>query len=522
VLVLLLLSGGLPGLHSIASCSYSMLFLIIPAHPPTPPTTITSVLFAEFILHHESFILKKTLAEEDSLLSFTLPIAEPLPPQYFIRVVSDRWLGCEATLPVSFRRLLLPDKFPPPTELLDLQPLPVTALRNPDFEGLYKGRVAVFNPIQTQGFTALYTTDDNVLLCAPTGSGKTIAAEFAVLRMVQKAADGKGAARAVYVAPVEAVAAERYQDWSRTFGDGLGLNVVRLTGEPVADLKLLERGNVVVATAEHWDMLSRRWRQRKAVQQVSVFIADEMHLIGGEGGPTLEVVVSRMRYISSQLDKPIRIVGLAASVANARDLGEWIGASGHGLFAFPPGVRPVPLEIHVQGFDVLNLEARMEAMARPAYAAVCAHARDGAPAIVFVPTRRHARAAALDVLTRAAAEGTPQRFLHASEADVEPHLEKVADPALRHSLTYGVAFLHEGQAAADAEAAKLLFDSGACQVLVAAAPCAWGMPSAARAVVIMGTQYYDVTGQGTNDYAVADLLQMMGRAGRPDVDDAGT
>lgn len=46
-----------------------------------------------------------------------------------LQVVSDRWLGCESVLPVSFRHLILPEKYAPPTELLDLQPLPVSALR---------------------------------------------------------------------------------------------------------------------------------------------------------------------------------------------------------------------------------------------------------------------------------------------------------------------------------------------------------------------------------------------------------
>lgn len=71
-------------------------------------------------------------------MTLTVPISEPVPPQFFIRLVSDRWLACEAVLPVSFRHLLLPEKFPPPTELLDLQPLPLSALRNPAFEALYK------------------------------------------------------------------------------------------------------------------------------------------------------------------------------------------------------------------------------------------------------------------------------------------------------------------------------------------------------------------------------------------------
>ena len=77
--------------------------------------------------------------------------------------------------------------------------------------------------------------------------------------------------------------------------------------------------------------LSRRWKQRKLVQQVSLFIVDELHLIGGEGGPILEVIVSRMRYISNQIENRIRIIAaLSTSLANAKDLGEWIGATAHG------------------------------------------------------------------------------------------------------------------------------------------------------------------------------------------------
>ena len=165
----------------------------------------------EHILHHELFLLKAKFAEDDHTLSFTVPIFDPLPPQYFIRVVSDRWLGAQTTLPVSFRQLILPDKYPPHTELLDLQPLPVSALGNP-FAPLYEGAFSHFNPIQTQTFSTLFHSDDNVLVGAPTGSGKTICAEFAILRMLQSNPGG----RCVYIAPL---AADRrragHKDWSR-------------------------------------------------------------------------------------------------------------------------------------------------------------------------------------------------------------------------------------------------------------------------------------------------------------------
>ncbi|CAG9460374.1 unnamed protein product [Pedinophyceae sp. YPF-701] len=480
---------------------------------------------SELVLHHEPFMLKMQYAEEDHHVSFTVPIQEPVPPQYFVRVVSDRWLRCEAQLPISFRHLILPEKFSPPTELLDLQPLPLSALRSADFEALYAGpgtpNISRFNPIQTQCFPALFNTDDNCLVAAPTGSGKTVCAEFALLRMIQRALNGECAARCVYVAPKDALCDERYQDWSARFGKGLGLTVLRLTGDPAADVKLLDRGNIVIASPQQWDVVSRRWRQRKAVQDVALFIVDELHLLGGEGGHVLEVCTSRMRFIRHELEKPIRIVGLSSSVANARDLGEWLGAPQQALFSFHPGVRPVPLEFHIKSFDTLHFDARMQAMSKPAYNAVATHAGSDKPVLAFVPTRKHARLLCLDLLTFAAADGEPSKFLKCSEEDLEPFLAKIKDPALKHGLQYGIGYIHDTMPAAERGAVLSLFDAGAIQVLAATAATCWGVAPAAHLVIIAGTQFFDGSGLGGADYPVADLLQMIGRASRPGKDAVG-
>ncbi|KAJ8543596.1 hypothetical protein K7X08_006119 [Anisodus acutangulus] len=473
----------------------------------------------EYILHHEYFMLKKQYIDEDHTLNFTVPIYEPLPPQYFIRVISDRWLGSQTVLPVSFRHLILPEKYPPPTELLDLQPLPVTALRNPSYEALYQD-FKHFNPVQTQVFTVLYNSDDNVLVAAPTGSGKTICAEFAILRNHQKGPDST--IRAVYIAPLEALAKERFSDWKKKFGDHLGMRVVELTGETASDLKLLEKGQLIISTPEKWDALSRRWKQRKHVQQVSLFIVDELHLIGGQGGPILEVIVSRMRYISSQVENKIRIVALSTSLANAKDLGEWIGATSHGLFNFPPGVRPVPLEIHIQGVDIANFEARMQAMTKPTYTSIVQHARKGKPAIVYVPTRKHARLTAVDLMTYSSldSEDTPIFLLRSAE-ELEPFVDRISEPMLQETLKYGVGYLHEGLSATDQDIVKTLFETGWIQVCVMNGTMCWGVPLSAHLVVVMGTQYYDGRENVHTDYPVTDLLQMMGHASRPLVDNSG-
>lgn len=474
----------------------------------------------EMILHHEFFLLKQVNAEEDHAVSFTVTLLDPLPPQYFVRVVSDSWLGSETIIPVSFKHLLLPDKHPPPTELLDLQPLPASALKQDGFDGLYAPRIKHFNPVQTQVFQCMYNTDDNALIGAPTGSGKTVCAEFAILRMLNKLAKKEtDAVRCVYMAPTPELARERLQDWSARLGDKLGARVVSLTGETAVDLKLLEKGQVVIATPQQWDVISRRWKQRKNVQNVSLFIADELHLIGGAVGPIMEVVTSRMRYISSQLEKPIRIVGLCTSLANARDLGEWIGATSHGLFNFAPAVRPVPLDIRVTGIDIVNFEARMQAMARPVYSAICQHAPSGEPSIVFVPTCKHAKLASLDLLTFAAADGKPKKFLACDPEDLAPHIDKISDPAVRHALGFGVALLHESMDSDERELVERVFTSGAATVLVVTAPLAWGLTASCKLSVIMGTQYYDAGGAASADYPVTDLLAMMGRAARPLHDD---
>ncbi|CAI0463771.1 unnamed protein product [Linum tenue] len=417
----------------------------------------------EYVLHHEYFMLKKQYIDEDHTLNFTVPIYEPLPPQYFIRVVSDRWLGSQTVLPVSFRHLILPEKYPPPTELLDLQPLPVSALRNPSYEALYQG-FKHFNPVQTQVFNVLYNTDDNVLVAAPTGSGKTICAEFAVLRNQQKGPDS--IMRTVYIAPREAIAKERYRDWERKFGEGLGFKVVELTGETTTDLKLIEKGQIIISTPEKWDALSRCWKQRKNVQLVSLFIIDELHLIGGQGGPVLEVIVCRMRYIASQIENKIRIVALSSSLANAKDIGEWIGATSHGLFNFPPSVRPVPLDIHIQGVDIVNFEARMQAMTKPTYTSIVQHAKNGKPALVYVPTRKYVKTTAEDLMSYSAVDNSENpAFLLRSSKELEPFVTKVQDETLRITLTFGVGYLHEGLTDLDQEVVSQLFEAGWIQMM---------------------------------------------------------
>ena len=115
-----------------------------------------------------------------------VPLFEPFPPQYFIRVVSDRWIRAETVLPVSFRHLILPDRFPAATPLLDFQPEQLSSLAWPEVQNEYAKDFETFNPVQTQCFKSLYLTDQSVYIGAPTNTGKSVCAELAILRLLKQ------------------------------------------------------------------------------------------------------------------------------------------------------------------------------------------------------------------------------------------------------------------------------------------------------------------------------------------------
>ena len=99
---------------------------------------------------------------------------------------------------------------------------------------------------------------------------------------------------------MESLCKIRYQYWKERLQDAFDLQVVMLTGILAQDLELIKSGDVIIATPEKWDFISRKWKQRKIVQKVGLYIFDEIHLLS-ESGSVYEIICSRVRYMQNEL-----------------------------------------------------------------------------------------------------------------------------------------------------------------------------------------------------------------------------
>jgi activating signal cointegrator complex subunit 3 len=449
-------------------------------------------------------------------VSFFVPVRDGN-DTYYVKIMSDHFVDSDAHSEIDISSLKMKSEKMDYTSLLQLKPLRIRALRNNDFEALFPENIKYFNPIQTQLFWPLYHTDENILIGAPTGSGKTMMAELAIFRSFKNQPDKK----VVYIAPYKALVKERLKDWKARFAGKLGKKVHELSGDHTPNFRSLLASDLLVTTPEKWDGVTRNWQSRAYVQSVSLLIFDEIHLLGQDRGAVLEIIVSRTNYIAAQTGHRTRMIGLSTAMANGRDVGEWFGVKPQFSFSFQPDVRPVPLEYHFKGFSEPNYCPRMNLMNKPAYHDLKKFAT-GAPALIFVSSRRQTRLTALDLISLSQSEfAMKSPWLRMTEDELLLVLTTVKDGVLKQTLTFGVGIHHAGLETTDREIVEHLFVTSKILVLVATSTLAWGVNFPAKLVIIKGTEYFDAPSRTWVDMQISDILQMAGRAGRPQFNEKG-
>ena len=194
--------------------------------------------------------------------------------------------------------------------------------------------VSHLNRIQSRIYEAAYRGVENLLVCAPTGAGKTNIAMMTVLREVSRHVDeatGDWAEdsedfKIVYVAPMKALAAEVTAAFSRRLAP-LGLSVRELTGDTQLSKKELDETTMLVTTPEKWDVITRKGGEVSAAATLRLLIIDEVHLLNDDRGPVIETLVARTHRQVETTQSSIRIVGLSATLPNPADVASFLGVT---------------------------------------------------------------------------------------------------------------------------------------------------------------------------------------------------
>lgn len=179
--------------------------------------------------------------------------------------------------------------FAPGEELVKISAMPDWA--QPAFEGMKQ-----LNRVQSKVYETALFSPENILLCAPTGAGKTNVAMLTILQQIGlNRKDGfldNNKFKIVYVAPMKALVAEVVGNLSNRL-KSYNIVVKELSGDQTLTRQQIDETQIIVTTPEKWDIVTRKSGDRTYTQLVKLLIIDEIHLLHDNRGPVLESIVAR-------------------------------------------------------------------------------------------------------------------------------------------------------------------------------------------------------------------------------------
>ncbi|MBN2013775.1 MAG: DEAD/DEAH box helicase [Candidatus Altiarchaeota archaeon] len=335
----------------------------------------------------------------------------------------------------------------------------------------------------------------NMVLCTPTASGKTFAAEILMAKALD---EGK---KAVYVVPLRALAYEKFREFHKY--EDIGLKV-RLEMGDMDSSRYKNRldFDLLVTTAEKCDSILRS--RPEWFQNTGVLVMDEVHLIASDRGPVYEILVSKFQMLFGDL----QVLALSATIGNAGELAHWLNA---GLLL--SDWRPVELIEEVEvGRDKYGKLKKL----------VQDSVSEGGQVLVFVNSRKSSESVAekLGEELKLVEEGQREDL----ELVGEDILSALSTPTtqcrkLRDCIISGTAFHHAGVTNKQRILVEDAFKEGLVKVIVATPTLAAGVNLPSRTVIVRDVQRY---GEGELDYIpVLEYKQQVGRAGRPKYDTYG-
>lgn len=369
-------------------------------------------------------------------------------------------------------------------------------------------------PPQTEAIHAGLFEGENLLIAIPTASGKTFIAELCALQhiIVSKS-------RVLYLAPLRALAMEKYRDFKRF--ESLGIKVGITTGDFDAKDLGLNKFDFVVSTNEKVDALLRH--RLDIVDEVSLLIVDECHLIDDPSrGPTLETLLVKIQMLNPQT----QILALSATVKNAEELAQWLKAT-----LIQSDWRPVPLteayctmdgRLHYRNGKTRNLNMNNHTNLHSVLVAETLSQQG--QVLIFAPSRRSAQKMASLIAPVAS------QFLSSAEENqlkeaasnliIDEQTDKLSE-GLLNLFQNGVAFHHAGLSSIQRSTIEQMFKDRILKVITATPTLAAGVNAPARRVIITSFWRYSMVSGRQIPIKILEYEQMRGRSGRPKYDTEG-
>jgi ATP-dependent DNA helicase HFM1/MER3 len=372
----------------------------------------------------------------------------------------------------------------------------------------------LFNAVQSKCFEPVYKSYDNVVVSAPTGSGKTAILELAICRVVEGC--HSGTFKIVYLAPIKSLCSERLRDWTKKFSH-LNLPCAELTGDTShTEMSKVRAASIIVTTPEKWDSITRKWADHaKLVQMVKLFLIDEVHILKDPRGATLEAIVSRMKKMSAE----VRFVALSATIPNSQDVATWLGKDHTSQHlpahreTFGEDFRPVKLQRHVHGFNGMMNDWAFEKVLDGKLPGLIQKYTRRKPILVFCYTRKSCEQTAVLLAEWWSGQREQDRAWPTPKQRVN-----VTSRDLKDLLDCGIAYHHAGLDVQDRHAVETGFLGGNISIICCTSTLAVGVNLPCHLVVLKGSVGFQDGKLG--EYSDLEVMQMLGRAGRPQFDDS--
>jgi replicative superfamily II helicase len=337
-----------------------------------------------------------------------------------------------------------------------------------------------FNPVQSRA-VEVYQEDCNCVVASPTGSGKTILAELFLAHEI-RVKKLKG----LYLAPMRALSQEKYDDWTSPDHHFSDLKVVICTGDYKMTPELrkrLEEADLIIMSSEMLNSKSRNSKEEQTtfLSNVGCLVVDESHLLTVKGrGDHLEAGLMKF----TALNPSARIVLLSATLPNVNEIAEWVSytLTRRKTYLIDSTFRPCKLNVHYEKYyDGERTYDDNEAQkVHSALQIVEYYGED--KFLIFTHTKKTGEMMKT-ALTRA---GYKCEF-HSADLDKKKRTE--LETKFRKDKDF--------------------------KALVATSTLAWGCHLPARRVILVGVH------RGMEEVPWYDIVQMVGRSGRPGYDPVG-